>query len=233
MRVAIDTTYAGFGPSGTGVYIERLIAGLEAEGVEVVRLRTPLRKKRGGRNKLRSAANATLDAAWTRQLLPRVPPPRGVSAARCAATARRSRPGGARTRRRARSPPAGSQWATTRAVGGAGRRPLLAPLRSEAARASTPGRARRWPPSAACCGHRAGCAATAAAARPQPPRPRAPVSGSGCTPTSPNGRAARKSCRSRRASISAPPVRTTSHCATRARSRGSPCPRACCAGSGG
>jgi glycosyltransferase involved in cell wall biosynthesis len=71
MRIAIDTTYAGFGPSGTAIYIERLMAALEAEGIEVVQLRTPLRPKRGGRTKLRSAANATLDAAWTRELLPR------------------------------------------------------------------------------------------------------------------------------------------------------------------
>jgi glycosyltransferase involved in cell wall biosynthesis len=71
MRVAIDTSYAVRGPSGTGVYIERLIAALEAEGVEIVRLRQPLRGRRGGRNKLRSAANAALDLAWTRELLPR------------------------------------------------------------------------------------------------------------------------------------------------------------------
>ena len=71
MRIAIDTTFAGLGPSGTGVYIERLIPALEAEGVEVVRLSAPLRSKRGGRNKLRSAANAALDATWTRRLLPR------------------------------------------------------------------------------------------------------------------------------------------------------------------
>src|SRR5690349_4307638 len=71
MRVAIDTSYAARGASGTGVYTERLIAALEADGVEVVRLRQSLRASRGGRNKLRSAANATLDLAWTREFLPR------------------------------------------------------------------------------------------------------------------------------------------------------------------
>jgi glycosyltransferase involved in cell wall biosynthesis len=71
MRVAIDTSYATRGRSGTGVYIEQLIAALEAEGVDVVRLRQPFRGRRGGRNKLRSAANAALDLAWTRELLPR------------------------------------------------------------------------------------------------------------------------------------------------------------------
>ena len=71
MRVAIDTTYTLLGPSGTAVYIERLIPALEAEGVEVVRLQQSVRRSRGGRNKLRSAANAALDVAWTRELLPR------------------------------------------------------------------------------------------------------------------------------------------------------------------
>src|SRR4051794_8060802 len=71
MRVAIDTSYAHRGPSGTAVYIERLIPALESEGVDVVELRQPLRRSRGGRNKLRSAANAALDLAWTRELLPR------------------------------------------------------------------------------------------------------------------------------------------------------------------
>jgi glycosyltransferase involved in cell wall biosynthesis len=71
VRVAIDTTYAQLGPSGTGVYIERLVDALRAEGVDVVELRQPLRRRRGGANKARSAANAALDLAWTRELLPR------------------------------------------------------------------------------------------------------------------------------------------------------------------
>jgi glycosyltransferase involved in cell wall biosynthesis len=71
VRVAIDTSYAARGASGTGIYIERLVDALEAEGVEVVQLRQPVRGRRGGRNRLRSAANAALDLAWTRELLPR------------------------------------------------------------------------------------------------------------------------------------------------------------------
>jgi glycosyltransferase involved in cell wall biosynthesis len=71
MRVAIDTSYAGRGQSGTAVYIERLIAALAAEGVEIVQLHQPIRGRRGGRNRVRSAANAALDLAWTRELLPR------------------------------------------------------------------------------------------------------------------------------------------------------------------
>jgi glycosyltransferase involved in cell wall biosynthesis len=71
MRVAIDTSYAARSVSGTGVYIERLIDALEDTGIEVVRLRQPMRDRRGGRNKLRSTANAALDLAWTRELLPR------------------------------------------------------------------------------------------------------------------------------------------------------------------
>ena len=65
MRVAIDTSYVTRGPSGTGVYIEQLVAALRGEGVEVVELRQPARLRRGGRNKLRSGANATLDLVWT------------------------------------------------------------------------------------------------------------------------------------------------------------------------
>ena len=71
MRVAIDTSYAAQGPSGTGVYIERLVEALRARGnVEVVELRQP-RFRRGGGNPLRSAANAVLDELWIRVLLPR------------------------------------------------------------------------------------------------------------------------------------------------------------------
>jgi glycosyltransferase involved in cell wall biosynthesis len=71
MRVAIDTSYTHRGASGTAVYIERLIAALESDGVDVVRLRQSVRGRRGGRNKLRTGANAALDLAWTRELLPR------------------------------------------------------------------------------------------------------------------------------------------------------------------
>jgi alpha-1,3-rhamnosyl/mannosyltransferase len=71
VRVAIDTTYARLGPSGTGVYIARLVDALRAEGVDVVELRAPLRRRRGGRNKALSAANAALDLTWTHDMLPR------------------------------------------------------------------------------------------------------------------------------------------------------------------
>ena len=71
MRVAIDTSYAARGMSGTGVYSDRLVAALRERGVEVVELRQPARLRRGGRNKLRSGANALLDLVWTRELLPR------------------------------------------------------------------------------------------------------------------------------------------------------------------
>jgi glycosyltransferase involved in cell wall biosynthesis len=71
VRVAIDTSYVHRGHSGTAVYVERLMAALRNEGVDVVELRQPLRGRRGGANKLRSAANAALDLTWTRSLLPR------------------------------------------------------------------------------------------------------------------------------------------------------------------
>ena len=71
MRVAIDTSYGALGPSGPAIYIERLIAALEQEGVEVVRLSQPFRPRRGRRTKLRSAANAAFELAWTKELLPK------------------------------------------------------------------------------------------------------------------------------------------------------------------
>lgn len=71
MRVAIDTSYAARGPSGTAVYIERLCEALGQAGVDVVQLTQPARLARGGRNKARSGANAALDLAWTRVQLPR------------------------------------------------------------------------------------------------------------------------------------------------------------------
>ena len=72
MRVAIDTSFAARGPSGTAVYVEQLVRALrEAGTVDVVELRQPLRFRRGAGNPLRSAANAALDVLWTRVLLPR------------------------------------------------------------------------------------------------------------------------------------------------------------------
>ena len=72
MRVAIDTSFAARGPSGTAVYVERLVTALRARGnVEVVELRQPRRFRRGEGNLLRSAANAALDLVWTRFQLPR------------------------------------------------------------------------------------------------------------------------------------------------------------------
>ena len=69
MRVLIDTSFAARGPSGTAVYIERLIDALRARGdVDVVEARrrvrpAPGRTRRHGRV-LWSAANAALDAVW-------------------------------------------------------------------------------------------------------------------------------------------------------------------------
>src|SRR3954447_22508270 len=71
MRIAIDTSYAARGPSGTAVYVESLAHALREAGTDVVELRQPARLRRGGRNKARSGANAALDAVWTRELLPR------------------------------------------------------------------------------------------------------------------------------------------------------------------
>ncbi|MGI8512641.1 MAG: glycosyltransferase family 4 protein [Solirubrobacteraceae bacterium] len=72
MRVLIDTSYADRGPSGTAVYLERLVAALRDRGeMEVVEVRQRRRLRPGGGNHLRSAANALLDLVWLHVALPR------------------------------------------------------------------------------------------------------------------------------------------------------------------
>jgi glycosyltransferase involved in cell wall biosynthesis len=71
MRVLIDTSYVARGPSGTAVYVERLVDALRGEAeVEVVEARQRRRFRPGGRNPLRSAANAILDLDWLHRGLP-------------------------------------------------------------------------------------------------------------------------------------------------------------------
>ncbi len=72
----IDVSYSGRGRTGTSVYIEELVRALrERDDLEVVCVRQRRRLRPGGagrrRNPLRSAANLTLDSAWTRVGLPR------------------------------------------------------------------------------------------------------------------------------------------------------------------
>lgn len=75
MRVLIDTSFARRGPSGTAVYLERLVAALRERGeVEVVEP-PPRRRLRPGRagarwSPLRSAANAMGDLVWLHVSLP-------------------------------------------------------------------------------------------------------------------------------------------------------------------
>ena len=70
MRVALDTTYARRGPSGTGVYLDRLAAALRAEGVEIVEAANERRPAPAGGG-AGSARNLALDAWWTQVELPR------------------------------------------------------------------------------------------------------------------------------------------------------------------
>jgi hypothetical protein len=75
LRVLVDTSFAARGPSGTGVYVEHVVAALRERGeVEVVEARQPLRLRPGreGRrwNPVRSVANAALDLAWLHLGLP-------------------------------------------------------------------------------------------------------------------------------------------------------------------
>jgi glycosyltransferase involved in cell wall biosynthesis len=69
MRVLIDTSFAARGPSGTAVYIERLVEALKARGnVQVVEARRGRRPAPGRTHRrarlLWSALNAALDVAW-------------------------------------------------------------------------------------------------------------------------------------------------------------------------
>jgi len=70
MRVLLDTTFALRGPSGTGVYIERLAAALHAEGVDVLEVADERRPPPAGGG-VGSARNAGHDAWWTQVALPR------------------------------------------------------------------------------------------------------------------------------------------------------------------
>ena len=61
MRVLLDATFARRGPSGTGVYVERLAVALRDAGVDVVEAVNERRRPPG----TGSARNALEDARWT------------------------------------------------------------------------------------------------------------------------------------------------------------------------
>jgi glycosyltransferase involved in cell wall biosynthesis len=70
MRVLIDTTYSRRGPTGTGVYIERLVPALRDLGVEVVEAANERRGPPAGGGP-GSWRNAAQDARWSAVELPR------------------------------------------------------------------------------------------------------------------------------------------------------------------
>jgi glycosyltransferase involved in cell wall biosynthesis len=70
MRVLLDMTYALRGHSGTGVYLERLRAALQAEGVDVVAAADRRRPPPAGGG-AGSARNLARDTWWTQVALPR------------------------------------------------------------------------------------------------------------------------------------------------------------------
>ena len=72
MRVLIDTTYARRGPTGGGVYVERLVAALRAEGVDVVEAANERRAAPAGGG-LGSLRNLASDVLWTEAGLRRRP----------------------------------------------------------------------------------------------------------------------------------------------------------------
>ena len=71
MRVLVDTSYAGRGPSGTAVYVRCLVAALREQGVEVAEASQRRRLALGAGNPARSAANVVLDWLWLHVGLPR------------------------------------------------------------------------------------------------------------------------------------------------------------------
>ena len=67
MRVLIDTTFALRGPSGSGVYVERLLPALREAGVDVVEAANTRRRPPAGGG-LGSVRNAMGDEVWTQRL---------------------------------------------------------------------------------------------------------------------------------------------------------------------
>jgi glycosyltransferase involved in cell wall biosynthesis len=66
MRVLVDTTFAARGPSGTGVYVERIVAALRDSGVDVVEAVNTRRRPPAGGG-LGSVRNLGADLRWTRR----------------------------------------------------------------------------------------------------------------------------------------------------------------------
>ncbi len=70
MRVLVDTTYARRGPTGTGVYLERLVSALRELGVDVVEVANERRRPPAGGGP-GSWRNAAVDRWWSGVELPR------------------------------------------------------------------------------------------------------------------------------------------------------------------
>jgi glycosyltransferase involved in cell wall biosynthesis len=77
VRILIDTTYTARGPTGTGVYVERLIVALRDAGVVVITARNRLRRAPGG-GPMPSIVNYLVDRLWTAVALPWIAWRRGV-----------------------------------------------------------------------------------------------------------------------------------------------------------
>jgi glycosyltransferase involved in cell wall biosynthesis len=71
MRVLLDTSFAGRGPSGTGVYVDRLAAALRDAGVDVAEAAHATRRPPAGGG-IGSLLNLASDLRWERRGLRRV-----------------------------------------------------------------------------------------------------------------------------------------------------------------
>jgi glycosyltransferase involved in cell wall biosynthesis len=67
MRILLDTTFAARGPSGTGIYVERIAAALRAAGEDVIEVANATRRPPSGGG-LGSVRNLLADRWWTRAL---------------------------------------------------------------------------------------------------------------------------------------------------------------------
>jgi glycosyltransferase involved in cell wall biosynthesis len=94
MRVLIDTTFTRRGPSGTGVYIERVVPALRALGVDVVEAANERRRPPAGGGP-GSWRNAAEDRRWSAVELPRRARAAGADVIHHALPAAAARPGGA------------------------------------------------------------------------------------------------------------------------------------------
>ncbi|MCK9248244.1 MAG: glycosyltransferase family 4 protein [Solirubrobacteraceae bacterium] len=92
MRILVDASYARRGPSGTAVYVDRLVEGLRELGVDVVTVADEDRRPPAGGG-WGSVRNAAHDRWWVQRRLPRLAARHGADVIHHPLPAAASRPG--------------------------------------------------------------------------------------------------------------------------------------------